>query len=73
MTRPELRLELLKLVMSKAPTDPDLGRIVAKVEALEAFVTEGQPGTTALPVKRGPGRPRKESAEDATDTPSGPV
>lgn len=72
MTRAELRLELLRLVMSKAPTDPDLGRIMAKVEALEAFVLEGQPGTPALPVKRGPGRPRKSESE-TTDTPQGPV
>ncbi|MEW5705137.1 MAG: hypothetical protein AB1781_11225 [Pseudomonadota bacterium] len=72
MTRPELRLELLKLIMGKAPQNPDLTRIMGQVEALEAFLLEGQPGTPALPVKRGPGRPRKES-EASTDTPSGPV
>lgn len=72
MTSADLRLELLRLVMSKAPQDPDLVRVMAKVRSLETFVLGGY-AEPAPPIKRGPGRPRKHDPAATTDTPRGPV
>lgn len=57
MTDEELKLELLRLVMSRAPENPDIEQITKRASALFSFVR-------ARPV----GRPRKHA-----DTSKGPA